>query len=364
MFSSIATASLLGLSCLSVVSAAPFSFANNPLGNNFPNPNPSQVLDIEAQAHGSLSNGPPPATVQPDTLTSLRFIQFNEHFEVAYFTELKSNITNNIDGYRVKNEKEREILLAAITAVQAQEELHVLNAGGALTHFGAQPIQPCQYNFPVDNLKDAIALASLFTDLVLGTLQDVASLLGSDGDSGLIRGITSVIGQEGEQNGFYRTLQQKIPSALPFLTTSTREFAFSALNQVFVVPGSCPNINTIDLPIFLPLTVDTTNIQPVSQNIEFSFELPAGGPKPEWGAKYEGVSLVYINQQNLPVVETLQNVQVKGNKVVFEAAFPFNQATFGNGLTIATIALNSGNLKTADGVAKAAVFGPGLIEIN
>jgi hypothetical protein len=56
-----------------------------------------------------------------------------------------------------------------------------------------------------------------------------------DGDIGLIRGVASVIGQEGEQNGFFRFKADKIPSAVPFLTTSTREFAFSTLNQNFVL---------------------------------------------------------------------------------------------------------------------------------
>jgi hypothetical protein len=79
-------------------------------------------------------------------------------------------------------------------------------------------------------------------------------------DFGLVRPAASVIGQEGEQNGFYRSMLGKVPSALPFLTTGTREFAFSSLVQTFVVPGSCPNINTIPLPVFAPLTLVTAPI--------------------------------------------------------------------------------------------------------
>ena len=37
----------------------------------------------------------------------------------------------------------------------------------------------------------------------------------------------------------------KVPSALPFLTTGTHEFAFSSLVQTSIVPDSCLNINTI-----------------------------------------------------------------------------------------------------------------------
>jgi hypothetical protein len=65
-------------------------------------------------------------------------------------------------------------------------------------------------------------------------------------------------------------LPGKIPSVLPFLTTSTREFAFSASNQVFVMPSPCPNINTISLPIFKTLNVDTADIDAKQQTLEFS----------------------------------------------------------------------------------------------
>jgi hypothetical protein len=150
-------------------------------------------------------------------------------------------------------------------------------------------------------------LASTLTDIVLGTLQDVTSLLATDGDDGVIRGIVSVVGQEGEQNGFYRSLLGKIPSALTFLTTSTREFAFSALNQNFVVPGSCPKIGEINLPIFQALNADTQNIQSTSQTLGFSVSIGYNHGNSS-GNSYSSLSLVYINQQNLPIVEEITDV--------------------------------------------------------
>lgn len=374
MHAKTASASLIGLSCLSTIaSAAPFSF---PLSNGFPkvaNPS-SQLTAIEQQAHGTLPNGPPPSSITADTETSLELIAFNELFEVAFFTELLSNVTNNVAGFQIADSNERNSVIAALTAVQAQEELHALNANGALAHFGVSPIQPCEYNFPVADFNSAIALASTFTDVVLGTLQDVASLLATDGDDGLIRGIVSVVGQEGEQNGFYRNLLGKVPSALPFLTTSTREFAFSALNQNFVIPGSCSNIGEINLPVFQTLTINTRNIQPHSQTLEFSVSIDStktnssthGAWKrdsPHDSSYYSSLSVVYINQQNLPVVEKITDVDIKGNTITFKADFPFDQFLM-NGLTIAAVTKSAGPFTSADAVAKDTIFGPGLIEIN
>jgi len=140
------------------------------------------------------------------------------------------------------------------------------------------------------------------------------------------------------------------------LTRSAREFAFSALNQDFVVAGTCPNIDTIKLPIFLPLTVVTTPIEPVDQLITFSIVIDKPTPP-------SGLSLVLINGQNTPIVETVQNAVVKDGVATFQADFPFNEYVL-DGLTIAALTSNAGPFADADAVAKAAIAGPGLIEVN
>jgi len=328
-----------------------------PLANGFPNiANPSQALNqIENQADGTLPNGPPPPSLADDDLTSLRLIAFNELFEVAFFTSLLANITQNVQGFSLGYDQ-RDIVVNALRAVVAQEELHTLNANGALAHFNAGPILPCQYVFPTTDFRSAIALASTFTDVVLGTLQDVIVLLGENGDAAVARGVASVVGQEGEQNGFYRALLGKIPSALPFLTASNRDFAFSALNQNFIVPGSCPNVNTINLRLFAPLTVNTPPTQAEDQTISFTFDSSSVN-------QVSGLSLVYINQQNVPIVESLQNIQTSGGQTTFQAFFPGNTNEL-NGLTIAAVTNSGGPFASVDDVAKATVAGPGLIEIN
>ena len=351
-----------GLFCMStVVSAVPFSF---PLANSFPNITiPSeQFTVIEETAHGSIPNGAPPPSIQANTLISLQLIAFNELFETAFFTELISNITNNVDGYRIQDGATRSFLLDTFTAIQAQEELHYFNANGALVHFKRPSIQPCQYTFPVSNFEDAIALASTFNDVVIGTLAEVVSLLGQDGDDGLIKGVAAVIGQEAEQSGYFRSMQGKIPSALPFLTSSTREFAFSALNQGFIVPGSCPSSQVIDVPIFAPLNVLTAgNVAAETKRVQFSVSTESSG----WPSDNSScLSVVYINQQNTPIVEKLENVVVSGTEITFDANFPYDAGTFGNGLTIAALTNSTGPFDSEHDVALAAIFGPGLIEIN
>lgn len=293
---------------------------------------------------------------------------------MGFFTDLLKNITTNVTGYEIPDEKDRSSIIGNLVSIQAQEEVHALNANNGLIANKVEPIQPCQYTFPVATLGDAIGLASTFTDLVLGTLQDVQQAAAEKRDSGFVPGVGAVIGQEGEQNGFFRNFANKNSSALPFLTRSTRDFAFAALNQNFVVPGSCPNIGSIKglRPVFPPLGANATAVQknPTSDGkVSFTFALPSDGPKAEWNANdhYSGLSIVYINQQNAPVRAAIvaDSITTQNNVLSFDALFPFDPATFGNGLTIAALVTACASIDTADQVAAAPfVAGPALIEIN
>lgn len=271
---------------------------------------------------------------------------------MAYFTSLINNITDGT--YDVGSGAVKNIVLDALTAVQAQEQLHAIGANAILASAGRTTIQPCQYVFPVADFDSAIALAGVFTDVVLGTLQGTQAIFSQTGDGALIPLVGSIIGQEAQQVGYYRSLGRKIPSELPFLTRSSGIFAASVLAQTFIVPGSCGNIDVITskVPILMPLTLATPVTEAKDQTVTFS--IPA--------ASAEGLSLVYVSQQNMPIVEPISNVQTSGNTTTFTANFPYS-ANLLNGLTIAAVTKSAGPFADADAVAAASVYGPGLIDL-
>jgi hypothetical protein len=235
-----------------------------------------------------------------------------------------------------------------------------------LKHFNAFAPVPCKYQFPTTTVVEAVILAETFTSVVLGTLQDAAQLFAKNGDDGPVRAVASVIGQEGEQNGFYRILLARKPSEKPFLTTSVAPFAFSAL-QAFVVPGSCPfPLSNIPIPIFPPLNVLTGNggadIDARDQNLKFTADLTGVTSASKFmGGNGNGLFITYFSGQLLPISEPITNVQWSGNKVTFEAAFPFT-ANVMNGLSIAALT-TSNNFTTPDDVPAATLAAPGLIQV-
>lgn len=331
----------------------PFKF---PLDNGFPDIKvPSAELTaIQKQAHGTIPNGPLPKQLSDASATNFQLIAFNEIFEVAYFTSLLKNITSG--EFDAGKGAAKDFVVESITAVQAQEELHALGANAILASAGRTPVQPCEYKFPATDFDTAIATASLFTDVVLGTLQAAQNTFATTGDDAVVGLIGSVIGQEGEQNGYYRATGKKIPSALPFLTGGSGAFAFSALNQLFVVPGSCGNLDDIKIPILQPLTVVTP---PAAADSEVTYSYPVDPSITD----PSGLRLVLINQQNVPLVQKLENIKLEGDVVTFTSPFPYTNASL-NGLTIAAVTNGKTSFASPDEVAAAAVWGPGLIEVN
>lgn len=253
---------------------------------------------------------------------------------------------------------------------QQQEELHAINAINVLNNFKAFAPPPCIYKFPTTDIRSAITLAETFTALVLGTLQDAAQLLATNGDAGPVRGVASVIGNEGEQNGFYRQLLGFKPSEKPFLTTSVAPFAFSAL-QDFIV--SCPfdqtDKNLINITIFPTITVLTgdggSNVSPQDQMLEFSADLGAA-PEGSWDqykkGNGEGLFVTYFTGQNLPISEPVLKATFNGNVITFKANFPFSENVM-EGLSVASLTTR-GDFSSPDDVPAATLAAPGLIQVN
>ena len=358
-----AFAALSGLTgAVPVVGSRSFSID----ATDFPNPNPEQLQAIFKAADGKLGNAPPPAKLEKGTLTALQLIAFNEQFEVAFFSSFIQNITNNVPGFEFADQKKKEELLDILYSVLAQEKLHAINAANSLKKFDFFVPQPCQYQFPSTTTREAIQLAEKFTALVMGTLQDVSFLAAKNGDIGTVRGVASSLGQEGEQEGFYRILLSKKPSQKPFLTTNVAAFAFSAVHN-FIVPNSCPfELNKIELPIFPVIDVITgakdNAIEPRDQYITFKTNLSGiKAAQPYYGKNGEGLFITYFSGQLVPFSVPIQNVKWTGESVTFDALLPYEDNVM-DGLSVASLTMKDKFAAPGD-VVEWTLAAPGLIQV-
>ncbi|KAI1412822.1 hypothetical protein F5Y13DRAFT_190029 [Hypoxylon sp. FL1857] len=301
-----------------------------------------------------------------DSLISWKLQAFNEFMEVAFFTQLISNITNRVPGYELDAESEGYIL-DTLNAIQAQEEMHAYNANDAVRNFAnGSHIFPCTYVFPVSDFLSAISFAQTFTDLYIGLLTNIqtrtARSLGAD-SSPIVYVLAQALGQEAQQSGWFRSVQGKHPSSQPFLTSSTRELVFSWLQRV-IVPGSCPNMGDIPLQIFPTVDVKDLNVG------TGSVTLLVPGP-----VDAISQSVAFINGALVPTVVPFNVTDISGcdladasgcgQKVVTSiiAEFPYAHNVM-HGMTIATIVRKGLTFVNAEEVTNATIYGPAIIEVQ
>ncbi|KAI1502204.1 hypothetical protein F5X99DRAFT_169825 [Biscogniauxia marginata] len=351
-----------------LVHAGPFSF---PLPNGFPFPDDAALEELFSAAGGNFTNMPLAPKFDDDSLTSWKLQAFNEFMEVAFFTQLIANITDRLPGFELDPRSESYVL-ESLKTIQAQEEMHAYNANDAVRHFtNGSHIFPCTYVFPVSDFLSAVAFAQTFTDMYIGLLTNIqqrtANGLGTDSNS-IIYVLAQALGQEGQQSGWFRSLQAKPPSAEPFLTSSTRDFAFSWL-QRFIVPGSCPNLGDISLQIFPPLDVEgkVVGTGPV-------ILIVPGSVDPESQA------VAFVNGALVPTVVPLNVTSTSGCGVTrndlsglsgcnrgittaITADFPYAQNVM-HGLTLAAVVKKGPTFITAEDVADATIYGPAVIEVQ
>jgi hypothetical protein len=86
-----------------------------PLANGFPDPNATQLLTIEQHGLGTLPNSNLPSSISAQGLINFQLIALNELAEVAFFTELLWNITNDIDGYDIPLD---DLIINSLVAAQ------------------------------------------------------------------------------------------------------------------------------------------------------------------------------------------------------------------------------------------------------
>ncbi|KAH7021499.1 late sexual development protein [Microdochium trichocladiopsis] len=328
----------------------------------YPNPNDQQLFNIEKAAGGLLPNGKI-TKLSAAAIANLQVIAINEQFEVAYFTSLINNITSGQHGYSpqsLSSPMSTGRMLETLNAILAQEALHDLGAVSFLKAFKSSFVpEPCTYAFPTTNIQESISLISTVTSLVLGTLQDVTQALAQNGDDGLARIIASIIGQEGEQNGFFRLVTDVLPAEKPFLTTSIGAYAWSAL-QSFLV--KCPfDLNVIPLPIFPPLNVHT-KVKQQDMTVTYSADLHKYGESFVKSLHKDKLWITYLGGQQVPISVPVSSFELKGTTVEVCAEFPWSKNIL-DGFIIAALT-NSSNFAGPDDLPAGTLAAPGLIEVE
>ncbi|KAJ9615234.1 hypothetical protein H2200_001308 [Cladophialophora chaetospira] len=301
--------------------------------------------NIAQQAGGGLSNQPGgPPKLSQNGIDSFHLANFLENLESNFFQEGLMNYTQWGSGNQVNGVPN----MGVVSRIAAQEEVHVASIVGLLQGNGAQPVAPCEYNFPVTDEKSFLALASIITNVGIGALIDLEAGL-STTDAGLEATVGSILPVESRHDAFFRIYAKEVPNPTTFETRISALWAFN-LALDFIVPNSCKNLppSITGLQIFPDLGIigygGPSFATPNSPG-KLIFQVGQPNMLPQgWNSR--PLYMAWVNQNDVPAYTP---VTVQGNElhadvhpgmfgIAFAALTNQNTATNINDLTKATLA--------------------------
>jgi hypothetical protein len=218
-----------------------------------------------------------------------------------------------------------------------------------LETYGAYPVSPCNYSFPVNSTEEFFKLASIITSIGIGTTIGLSERLAIT-DPLLIQSVSSKLTVESRHDAFFRHLQGEAPNPAPFDTGISDIWAYN-LALSFIVPGSCGT--EIPLPI-LP-TLNVSDPMPANSTKSTLREFEWDPAQMTFVAEAGKQLLVgWVNQLSMPVYTPL-NITVKGKGT---AAVPSGM----NGAVFAAVTTQQPD--NTDDLALATLAGPVVLTLS
>lgn len=230
-----------------------------------------------------------------------------------------------------------------------------LTVNDIMLKFTNMTLRPCRFEFGVENLVEALELASLYVKIGAASVVESAIALAASGDAYFVGIITAVMAQEMTQVGYIQALLNKQPSNEAYIGPMNVTLAYSYF-QRYVVPGSCPDASEVPFTV-LP-RLDVLNAPAAKDsNITVQFRFAANAlSKPA-----SALSLVFMNSWTNPVVQNTSVVYQDSDFVVVEAPYTFDNNF---GLNYAVLSDSAGPFENNLVAADAAVVGPAVWQVD
>lgn len=187
------------------------------------------------------------SAISRDGINQIQLANFLQNLEMAFFHEANINYTQRWKSdTKVHGVKAQDV----VRRISAQETVHTNSMVELLKANRAEGVAPCKYNFPITDEKSFLALASIITNIGIGSLINTVGKL-STTDGQLEASIASLIPVKARTDAFFRLYNKEVPNVSTFETRISGIWAYN-LALDFIRHGSCGNVPGFirSLPVF------------------------------------------------------------------------------------------------------------------
>lgn len=183
---------------------------------------PSPVLPEEYKNHGGggVAQQAIQIELSKEGVMELQVANFLSNLEVAFFkqgSEKENGWANKeTNGVKPKDEVRR---------IWSEEEAYVETIAEMLQYNKASPVQPCKYNFHFTDEKSFMALASIISNVGIGSLINAENWLARS-DPSVIPHISRIIPVKARHDSFFRLYMGETPNPAAYETTLPTEWAY------------------------------------------------------------------------------------------------------------------------------------------
>lgn len=187
--------------------------------STFAAPSPALPEEYKNRGGGGVGQQAIQISLSAEGCMEFQVANFLSNLEVAYFKhgaeKSKGWNSKDMNGVKVQDELNR---------IWSEEEAYVETIAELLEHNKASPVEPCKYNFPDADEKSFMALASIISNVGIGSLINAENWLATT-DPKVIPHISRIIPVKARHDSFFRMYAGETPNPAAYETTLPTEWA-------------------------------------------------------------------------------------------------------------------------------------------
>jgi hypothetical protein len=188
-------------------------------GSAFALPNPALSDEFITGGGGGVAQQAIQMGLSQDGVMEFQVASFLTNLELAFFkhgADKAKSWTDSVNGVPVKDQIQR---------IYSEQEAYAETLSQALQYNKAEPAAACTYNWPDTDEKSFMALASIISNIGIGSLINAENWLAKT-DPGAIPHLSRILPVKARHDSYFRLYNKETPNPSAYETTLPTEWAY------------------------------------------------------------------------------------------------------------------------------------------